>query len=89
MMLYGIILFCNAVAYYTLQTILVNYHGKESELATALGSDIKGKGSLVLYVIAIGFANFYPNISGVIYILVAIIWLVPDKRIERIFNEKE
>jgi uncharacterized membrane protein len=89
MILYGIVLLCNAIAYYTLQTIIVKHHGKESELAIALGSDIKGKGSLVLYVIAIGFANFYPNISGAIYILVAVIWLVPDKRIERIFNEKE
>lgn len=87
MMLYGIILFCNAISYYILQTTIVSHHGKESDLAKALGSDVKGKGSLVLYLIAIGFANYYPIVSGGIYILVALIWLMPDKRIERIFNE--
>ncbi len=89
MMLYGIILFCNAIAYYILQTVIVFRLGKDSDLSKAFGSDVKGKGSIVLYIIAIGFANFYPIISGGIYILVALIWLIPDKRIERIFNENE
>jgi len=88
MMMYGVILFCNAISYYILQTIIVKHQGKDSTLAKALGSDIKGKGSLVLYLIAIISANYFPLFSGIIYILVAFIWLVPDKRIERIF-EKE
>jgi uncharacterized membrane protein len=88
MIMYGVILFCNAIAYYTLQTIIINHHGKESDFALALGNDIKGKGSLVLYALGIGFANYYPIVSGSIYILVALIWLVPDKRIERIFKEE-
>ena len=89
MMLYGIILLCNAVAYFILQTAIVSHHGKDSDLAKALGSDVKGKGSLVLYLIAIAFATYYPIVSGAIYIFVALIWLVPDKRIERIFKENE
>jgi len=79
----------NAIAYFTLQTIIVKNHGKDSDLAKALGNDLKGKGSVVLYLIAILFANYYLVIAGGIYILVALIWLVPDKRIENIFNKKE
>lgn len=86
MMLYGVILLCNAIAYYVLQTVIVNHNGKDSDLSKALGNDLKGKGSIVLYCIAIGFANYFPLVSGFIYILVALIWLVPDKRIESIFN---
>ena len=89
MMTYGIILFFNAIAYYILQTVIVIHHGKDSVLAKALGSDIKGKGSLILYIIAIAFANYYPAIAGGIYILVALIWLIPDKRIERLFDTEK
>jgi len=88
MIMYGLILFCNAIAYYTLQTIIIKHLGKKSDLALALGNDIKGKGSLVLYALGIGFANYYPIVSGGIYILVTLIWLAPDKRIERIFMEE-
>lgn len=87
MMLYGIILLLNAIAYFILQTTIVKHHGKESELAQAIGSDIKGKGSVVCYAIAIAVSNFSPAIAGGIYILVALIWLVPDKRIENIINK--
>jgi len=87
MMLYGVILLCNAVAYFIMQTVIVSHHGKESELAKALGSDLKGKGSLVLYASAILLANYYPVVSGCLYILVALIWLIPDKRIEKIFED--
>lgn len=87
MMLYGIILLLNAIAYFILQTTIVNHHGKEAELAQAIGSDIKGKGSVVCYAIAIAVSNFSPAIAGGIYILVALIWLVPDKRIENIINK--
>lgn len=89
MMMYGIILFMNGVAYYILQNVILRHHGKDSLLARALGSDYKGKSSPILYFIAILFANFYPAVAGAIYIFVALMWLVPDKRIEKIFNENE
>lgn len=89
MMLYGIILLMNGIAYFILQQLILKEHGKDSLLSKAIGSDFKGKSSPVLYTIAILFANFYPIVSGGIYILVALMWIVPDKRIERIFNENQ
>lgn len=86
MMLYGIILLMNGVAYFILQQLILKQDGN-SLLSKALGNDIKGKSSPILYSIAVLFANFYPIVSGGIYIFVALMWLVPDKRIERIFNE--
>ena len=89
MMMYGIILLMNGVAYFILQGIIVKHQGKDSLLAKALGKDYKGKSSPILYFIAILLSNTYPAIAGGIYILVALMWLVPDKRIERIFKENE
>lgn len=89
MMLYGIILLMNGIAYFILQQLIIKKDGKDSLLSKALGNDIKGKSSPILYVIAVLLANFYPIISGGIYIFVALMWLIPDKRIERIFNEKK
>ncbi len=86
MMLYGIILLMNGVAYFILQQLILKQDGN-SLLSKALGNDIKGKSSPVLYSIAVLFASFYPIVSGGIYIFVALMWLMPDKRIERIFNE--
>lgn len=88
MMLYGVILLMNGVAYFILQRLIIKSHGKDSLLGQALGNDYKGKASPVLYTIAVLFANFYPIVSGGIYILVALMWLVPDNRIERIFNKE-
>jgi uncharacterized membrane protein len=86
--LYGVNLLMAAIAYYILQTMILKNHGEDSLLAKAIGSDIKGKISPLLYVIAIA-ASFYSEwISGIIYVLVALMWLVPDKRIERILNSK-
>ena len=89
MMFYGIILFMNGFAYFLLQIQIIKMHGKDSQLSKAIGNGLKEKASVILYAISIAFANFYPVIAGAIYILVALMWLVPDKRIERIFNEKE
>ena len=89
MMLYGIILFMNGLAYALLQMQIIKTHGKDSSLSKAIGNGFKEKASVILYAIAIVFANFYPLVSGAIYIFVALMWLVPDKRIERIFNDKE
>ena len=87
MMLYGIILLMNAVAYFILQSVILKHHGKDSLLSKAIGKDYKGKTSLVLYLIAVLVSKHYSEISGAIYILVALMWLVPDKRIEKILNE--
>lgn len=89
MMLYGIILLMNAIAFNILQQVIINSHGKSSELSKAVGKDYKGKLSVILYLIAVIITKYYVEISGAIYILVALIWLIPDKRIERVFNEKE
>ncbi len=82
-MLYGCVLFMAAVAYFILQQAIIARHGRESVLATAVGRDLKGRISPVIYAIAIGTAFVSPWISQALYVLVAAIWLVPDRRIER------
>lgn len=89
MMLYGIILLMNGIAFNILQYQIICSHGKNSVLAKAVGKDYKGKISVVLYIFAVIFTKIYVPISGAIYILVALLWLVPDTRIERIINDKE
>ena len=81
--LYGIILLLAAIAYTILVQSLLSLHGPDSLLANALGSDFKGKISIVLDLIAIPLAFFKPWIAFTIYVLVAVMWLVPDRRIER------
>ena len=81
--LYGVILLMAAVAYWILQQAIIARHGRESLLAKAVGRDLKGKLSPVLYVIAIFAAFFVPWVAGALYVLVAALWLVPDRRIER------
>jgi len=89
MIFYGIILLMSAIAYYILQTRIIMKHGADSILSKAIGKDLKGKISPVLYLIAIGSCWISPWIAGIIYIFVAFIWLVPDKRIEIIFKNEE
>ena len=81
--LYGSVLFLAAVAYYILQSLILTHHGNRSKLADAIGRDWKGKLSPVLYLAAIGLSFWRPVLAGAIYILVAMLWLVPDRRIER------
>ena len=81
--LYGMILLLAAIAYTILVQALLSLHGPDSFLAKALGSDFKGKISIVLDLIAIPLAFWKPWIAFAIYVLVAIMWLVPDRRIER------
>jgi uncharacterized membrane protein len=81
--LYGLSLLLPAIAYYLLQKAITRTQGTHSELAKALGRDIKGKISPALYVAGIAFAYVSPWISVALYTLVALIWLVPDPRIER------
>ena len=80
---YGAILLCAGIAYYILETTIMRSQGAESRLRSAVGSDTKGIASLVMYAIAIGFAFVSPWISEAIYIGIALMWLVPDPRIER------
>ena len=81
--LYGMILFLDAIAYTLLVRALLTLHGPNSLLANALGSDFKGKISIVVYVVAIPLAFVRPWLACAFYILVAVMWLVPDRRIER------
>jgi len=87
--LYGCILLMAALAYYILQTAIIAKHGRDSLLASAIGRDWKGKLSLVLYVTAIPLSFAHPWIGNAIYVLVALIWLVPDRRIERVLSKTE
>jgi uncharacterized membrane protein len=84
--LYGVVLLLAAIAYTILVRALLSLHGSQSLLATALGSDFKGKISIVLYVVAIGLAFVNNWLAFALYVVVAVMWLVPDKRIERKVN---
>ena len=81
--LYGLVLLAAAMAYRILQRAIMAEEGASSVLATAVGGDLKGKLSPVLYAIAIPAAFVHEWISGGLYVLVALIWLIPDRRIER------
>jgi uncharacterized membrane protein len=81
--LYGFVLLMAAIAYYTLQCAIVRQQGPGSTLASAIGSDWKGKLSPALYLIALPLAFVSPWISSAVYVFVAGLWLVPDRRIER------
>jgi uncharacterized membrane protein len=80
---YGIVLLSAAIAYYILQTMLLRSEGEQSVLRTALGSDVKGKISPLLYCLGIGVSFADRWIAVAIYVGVALMWLVPDRRVER------
>jgi uncharacterized membrane protein len=84
---YGVVLAMAGLAYRILQTAIVACHGKDSKLAKSLGSDLKGTLSVILYVVAIPLAFKSTIASAAIYVLVAAIWLVPDRRVARVVNE--
>jgi uncharacterized membrane protein len=84
---YGVVLIMNSIAYYILVRSLLKANGKDSTLAKALGSDVKGKISTLIYAIGIGTAFFNSWISLGLYAVVAIIWLIPDRRIEKTIGE--
>jgi len=84
---YGAALLLPAIAYYLLQKAIVRKQGPHSVLAHALGSDIKGKISPILYAAGIVLAFVSPWLSVAIYVLVAVMWLVPDRRIENVLHE--
>jgi uncharacterized membrane protein len=81
--LYGVNLLMCAIAYTILVIAIIKSHGSESDIAQAIGSDTKGKLSLVIYVAAIVIAFMSPLLAEVLYAAVALIWFIPDRRIER------
>jgi uncharacterized membrane protein len=85
--LYGVALLCAAIAWYILQSCILSHEGSDSKLAVALGSDFKGKLSPIFYFIAIPAAFYRPWIAACLYIAVALLWLVPDRRIERAVSQ--
>ena len=81
--LYGVVLLCAAIAYFILVHSLIKLHGKDSLVAVAMGSDFKGKISVVVYAVAIPFAFLNPLWAFGLYVVVALMWLCPDPRVER------
>ena len=81
--LYGVVLLLAAFAYFLLTRSLVSLHGPQSTVAAAIGRDSKGKSSLALYALAIPLALVSPSMAVLVYVVVAIMWLVPDRRIEK------
>jgi uncharacterized membrane protein len=87
--LYGVVLLMAAIAYLILQRLILRSEGPRSLLAVALGSDFKGKISLSLYAVAIAAAFLHPVISVLLYLAGALMWLIPDRRIERALAHAE
>ena len=83
---YGVVLLMAAVAYWILQQLIIASQGRDSLLKKAVGSDWKGKLSPALYVVAIPTAFWSHWVSQAIYVLVALFWLIPDRRIERVLS---
>jgi uncharacterized membrane protein len=82
--LYGVILLMAGIAYYVLSRMIIAESGPDGALARAVGSDLKGKISPVLYALAIGAAYVWTPLSYALYVVVAATWLTPDRRIERL-----
>ena len=87
--LYGVVLLMAAIAYWTLQQLIIASQGSDSLLRRAVGSDWKGKASPLLYLLAIIAAFWSQRIAQGLYVLVALIWLVPDRRIEHVLQGQE
>jgi uncharacterized membrane protein len=88
-MLYGVVLFAAACAYTILVRTLIHTQGRNSTLAKATGDDFKGKISIVIYMCAIVLAHWIPKLSCALYAAVAMIWLIPDRRIEKALAEQQ
>ena len=86
---YGFVLLMAAIAYYVLQRTIVAHEGRDSLLASALGRDWKGKLSPLLYLAAIPLAFVSSWIASGLYTFVALLWLIPDRRIERVFENRK
>ena len=86
--LYGVVLLMAAIAYLILQCAIVADQGRDSALAAAIGRDFKGKLSLACYVIAIGLAFVNQWMADALYVFVAVMWLIPDRRMERVVEQR-
>src|SRR5438132_10322811 len=84
---YGGVLLLAGCAYFILTRVLITYHGGESALATAVGRDLKGKASLLLYALAIPFSLVEPSFACALYAVVAVMWLIPDRPIQKALAE--
>ncbi|MNT51867.1 hypothetical protein D3C72_1888550 [compost metagenome] len=76
-----------SIAYFILAQVLIRSHGKDSEIAHAIRTDIKGKFSTALYAIALPVAFYFRYISLALYVTVAIIWFIPDSRVEKVLKK--
>jgi uncharacterized membrane protein len=81
---YGLVLLMCALAYVVLQSEIIRFNATDSEIGIALGSDWKGKVSLASYVVSLPIALIAPTVSAVIFVAVAALWFVPDRRLERV-----
>jgi uncharacterized membrane protein len=81
------VLLAAAIAYYILQKLIIAHQGPTSRLKAAVGRDLKGKLSPLIYIVAIALAFVNQWVSDGLYVLVALMWLVPDKRIESTLNK--
>ena len=88
-LLYGVVLLMSACAYWLLTRTLIVASGPDSALARATGRDVKGKLSIVLYAIALPFSFYYPLASQLLYAAVAMLWLLPDRRIEHVMQQDQ
>jgi uncharacterized membrane protein len=84
--IYGVDLLLAAIAYFVLQRTIIRSQGPGSELAAAVGSDLKGKLSPLFYAVAIPASFLHQAIAGTLYVAVALMWLLPDQRIERLVS---
>ena len=84
---YGLVLLLASIAYFVLTRTLISVHGRDSKLANAVGRDFKGQISTGIYLIAAPLALMKPLLAAALYVLVAIMWLVPDRRIEKTLNQ--
>lgn len=87
--LYGVVLLMAAIAYFILQQAIIRQQGEGSMVAKAVGKDIKGKISPVIYLCAIIAAFFSPAVAGSLYVLAALMWVIPDRRYERMLTERK
>ena len=85
--IYGIVLFMSGLAYYILERILISNHSKSSNIVRAFGADVKGILSQVIYLAGIGVSFFYSRAAYIFYIAVAIMWLIPDQRAEKVIEK--
>lgn len=85
-LLYGVVLLMAALSYYLLEQCIVRADGEQSHLKRALGNDLKGKISPIAYTIGIALSYVAPHLAQLMYVLVALMWLIPDRRIERDLN---